>query len=115
MPSPSLYSLMRDDIDIERIPIVSGGKSAEAEAHLSNVRCTPMLPLSNETAIRAGLDSPAGRWVVYVPLDTDVRGGDIVVMRGKRYPVKVASPYQAIRHERGVIELIVEAIKTERR
>jgi len=115
MPSQSLFSMMRARCDIKRVPAPVGGKAQDAQPHIGDQRCTPLLPLSAEAATRNGIESPAGRSVVYVYGDVDVRAGDVLVMNEKHMPIVAAGPYNAMRNDRSITEVVVQVIRTERR
>lgn len=115
MPSATTARFMRARCDILRVPAPVAGKAQDAAAHLSEVRCTPMIPLNNEIAVRAGIESPATTRVVYVDADLDVKGGDVLVMDGKHYPIRYAGRYDMAQHAMAVTEVVVSVVQTERR
>lgn len=106
---------MRETCDIKRVPVPVAGKAQDAQAHIGDLRCTPLLPVTAEAAIRAGIESPAGRAAVYLDGDVDVRAGDVLVVSEKDYPIVSVGKYDALAGGRSVIEVIVQTVKTERR
>lgn len=115
MPSATVGRFMRARCDILRIPTVSGGKSTDAVSHLSEVRCTPLVPLNNEVALRNGIDAPGSSKVTYIDSDLDVRAGDVCVVDGKHYPIRTAGRYDMALHAYALLELVLAEPKTERR
>jgi len=88
------------------------GKAPAFAVHLTDVPCTPLLPISSEAAQRNGIEAPAGRSQLFVDGDYDIRSGDVVELDGKELSILAASRLPM----RGapMLELIVSVARTER-
>lgn len=92
---------------------VSGGKAAALAVYLTDVPCTPLMPLSAEAAARNGIEGPATRSVVYADGDYEIRSGDVIELDAKEMQIVAAS---RLPDRRGgdVLELVVAVYRTER-
>jgi len=88
--SASFDRLLRVTCSTKRPPALSGGKRDEAAANLTGKLCTRFYPVTAETAIEAGLQTPHTVQQVYMDKDTDIRNGDYLTVDGVDYPVKAA-------------------------
>lgn len=98
---------------IWRAGAVVSGKAGPLEMHLDAIDCTPLMPLSAEAALRAGIETPSGRSVLYVDGTYDIRNGDVAEFDGKQLPI-VACSRLPDRRGGDMLELIVQVVRTER-
>ncbi|HRF49102.1 MAG TPA: hypothetical protein PLC98_15830 [Anaerolineales bacterium] len=105
--------LMHAKCKILRLAASVNGKATGLSVHLTDVPCTPLMPISQETAVRNGIEAPSGKSVLYVEGSTDVRTGDVAEIDDKELPVVAAS---RLPDRRGgdMLELVVQVVRTER-
>lgn len=57
------------DASTLRAPAISGGKRGAATANLSDLQCTPLLPLEGDLTARQGLAAPVQLFEVFIADD----------------------------------------------
>ena len=93
----------------KRLPAVASGKRGAAVAHLAELKCTPLDPLTAEIAQRVALNTPHETLQTFCG-SGDVREGDILVVGSTEYPIKAVEDWADFR---GVTfrVLVVEDLK----
>lgn len=71
----------------KRRPAVSGGKRGEPVTEIASLTCTPLDPISQDTANRFGINSPVEFKECFTE-DLDIVKGDILVVGSEEYPIK---------------------------
>ncbi len=77
--------------------------------YLSNVPCTPLLDLDDQTRQRPDLKTYYRLWQVFVDGVWDIINGDVLVLHGKDYPVRDAKPWEFAGIQ--ALRLIVEELR----
>lgn len=70
-------------------PAVSGAPTV----HISSLRCTPLYPVTTETALRVGIETPHGVFQVFVGGEHDIEPGDRFILDGKEWPIRRVDPW----------------------
>ena len=107
MPSQSFLHFLSELVSTKRNPSISGGKRGVPITRLTNVKCTQRYPVSQETALQIGLNTPYTAWEVYVEEDQDIQAGDVLVMDDAEYPIRYTDLYPwpgGLNYRRVVIE-----------
>ncbi len=71
---------------------LTGGKRDVPVIYLVSIQCTPLYPVSAQTALRAGLDTPLDVLQTFTE-SSDIVEGDILVVGAKEYPIKAVLNY----------------------
>jgi hypothetical protein len=87
---------------------ISGGKRGEAALVLSDVACTPLDPISEETARRFGIETPYTVRECYVDSALTIGKGHVLVVDDQDYPIRAAEPWEwrGGRYLRLVVEVL---------
>ncbi len=94
MTSASFRRMARLTASTKRSPLIAGGKVGVPALHVPELRCTPLDPISAETAQRLGLDTPYTlRQIFVADVAPDVVKGDLLVVDGHEYPVRAVEPW----------------------
>lgn len=75
----------------KRPPTMVGNKRGVPVQHLSSFACVPLMPVDAQTRARLVLGSPMELQQTFVPTDTDIIKGDVLVVppvTGREYPVR---------------------------
>lgn len=62
-------------------------------AHLSNLKCTPLFPVSAETQTRLDIQSPYKTFETFLQDNPDIKNGDLLVINTVEYEIKSAAPW----------------------
>lgn len=108
----SMARMMTRSCEILRSGSVVAGKAAAFAVHLTDVPCTPMLPITAEAAMRNGVEAPAGRSVIYAEGSNDIRSGDVVKLDDKELSIVAANRLPLRTGD--ILELVVSVARTER-
>lgn len=88
MPDAAFYLLATETVDTKRLPSLVGGKRGEPAIYLEAVSCTPLDPVSEQTALRLRLNTPHTLRQVHMEDSVDIIKGDVLVLDGRDYPVQ---------------------------
>lgn len=91
--SASFRRMMVVDASTQRPPATPGGKRGTPVEYLLYLKCTPVDPVSPETKLRMGLNSPYAVWQTFVDSDVDIVAGDVMVIEGASYPVRLVADW----------------------
>ena len=111
MASASFTKLATVTASTKRNPDVSGGKVGAAATNLSSLVCTPMYPVSDETAHRLGLDNPFEFKECFVQGGLDIVKGDYLVISSEEYPIRFVEAWSWPPDDEDRLRLVVEDIE----
>jgi hypothetical protein len=103
--TPSIYKQLTLEASTKRPPVFSGGKRGAATAYLTILPVAQPLPYTPRTPETTS---------AYALLETycadvfDVQAGDLLVLGGREYPVKVVNEWA------GVLQLVIEDLSNKR-
>jgi len=89
MPSTAMRLMMSCTVSTKRRPAVgiTGIQSAPV-LYLATLKTTPIDPVTEELALRLGIEVPIKHRVCYTTTDQDIAMGDIITYGGRDYVVK---------------------------
>jgi hypothetical protein len=88
MTSASFTKLATVSASTKRNPAPSSGKVGALATNLSSLSCTPLYPVSDETANRFGLENPFEYKETFVQGGLDIKKGDYLVIGSEQYPIR---------------------------
>ena len=106
MTTTSFDRLATESASTKRATVVDGKRGVPA-VHVATLACTPLDPLGGDEGIRLRevLETPHELLQTFVAGETDVREGDVLVVDGKDYPVRVVANWAGrVTHKRLAVE-----------
>jgi len=96
---------------IKRATIVAGKRGAPT-VHLSGLQCTQMYPVSTDTQLRAGMDTPHATWSLFLVGQHDIRQGDWLALDGSDYTIQGLQVWEFPKGQGVYMQLTVEEAKS---
>lgn len=95
MSSNSFARLATLTASTKRSPAIAGGKRGEPALHVPALACTPLDPVSAQTAQRIGLETPHTLLETYADgALLDVRASDVLVVGAREYPIRFVGDWE---------------------
>lgn len=107
MISASFTKMLTQTADTKR-PSYTDGKYGQAETYLTDVRCTPIHPVSVELGSRDALETPHELYEVFTEA-ADIKEGHTLVYGDIDYPIRSVGDYTF--QSETFLRLVIEELK----